>query len=291
MVTEGIRLRPDVIVVDVGIPLVNGLDAARKINVQAPDIKFVFLTMRDDPNLAAAALELDPIGFVLKHSPVQELLKAIDRVLHGKSYLTPKLRAGDWLETKAKARQFSKEMPPRQRGIVQLLAEGRSIKEIAGLLGISEKTVKFHKHHIMKAFNLESSQKCSEAISTCSSRRIAGCDSPTVTFRIQRFPESARRHQHPPVREASVTDWGSTLPDRFLAARALWPTGCEAASGSRLFVKRLQRRSTCEENAFGWRSPAFRCVDLFDDGCGTSSGARARRQRRGRRRTGELALP
>ena len=156
MVTEAIRLRPDVIVVDVGMPLLNGLDAARKINAQAPNIKFVFLTMRDDPNLAAAALELDPIGFVLKHSPVQELLKAIDQVLHGKSYLTPKLRVGDWVETKAKARQFSKEMTPRQRGIVQLLAEGRSMKEIAALLDISEKTVEFHKHHIMKAFNLES---------------------------------------------------------------------------------------------------------------------------------------
>ena len=156
MVTEAIRLRPDVIVVDVGMPLLNGLDAARKINVQAPNIKFVFLTMRDDPNLAAAALEIDPIGFVLKHSPVQELLKAIDHVLHGKSYLTPKLRAEDWVERKSRARQFSTEMTPRQRGIVQLLAEGRSMKEIAGLLDLSERTVEFHKHHIMKAFNLES---------------------------------------------------------------------------------------------------------------------------------------
>jgi DNA-binding NarL/FixJ family response regulator len=156
MVKEAIRLRPDVIVVDVGMPLLNGLDAARKINVQAPNIKFVFLTMRDDPNLAAAALELDPIGFVLKHSLAQELLHAIDHVLHGKSYLTPKLRAEDWVERKARARQFSKEMTPRQRGIVQLLAEGRSMKEIACLLDISEKTAEYHKHHIMKAFNLES---------------------------------------------------------------------------------------------------------------------------------------
>jgi DNA-binding NarL/FixJ family response regulator len=156
MVKEAIRLRPDVIVVDVGMPLLNGLDAARKINVQAPNIKFVFLTMRDDPNLAAAALELDPIGFVLKHSLGQELLEAIDHVLHGKSYLTPKLRAEDWVERKARARQFSKEMTPRQRGIVQLLAEGRSMKEIACLLDISEKTAEYHKHRIMKAFNLES---------------------------------------------------------------------------------------------------------------------------------------
>ncbi len=156
MVAEAVRLRPDVIVVDVGMPLLNGLDAARRIKVQAPNIKFIFLTMQDDPNLAAATLELGPIGFVLKHSTGQELLKAIDHVLHGKSYLTPKLRAEDWVATKARARQFSKEMTPRQREIVQLHAEGRTIKEMAGVLDISEKTVEFHKHHIQQSFNLRS---------------------------------------------------------------------------------------------------------------------------------------
>ena len=156
MVTEAIRLRPDVIVVDVGMPLLNGLDAARKINVQAPDIKFVFLTMRDDPNVAAAALELGPIGFVLKHSAGKELLRAIDHVLHGKSYLTPKLRAEDWVATKARARQFSKELTQRQKEIVQMHAEGRSVKEIADVLEISRKTVEFHKHHIQGSFNLRS---------------------------------------------------------------------------------------------------------------------------------------
>jgi DNA-binding NarL/FixJ family response regulator len=156
MVAEATRLRPDVIVVDVGMPLLNGLDAARRIKEQAPNIKFIFLTMRDDPNLAAAALELGPIAFVLKHSTGQELLKAIDHVLHGKPYLTPKLRAGDWVATKARARQFSTEMTPRQRDIVQLFAEGLPMKQIAGLLNLSEKTVEFHKHHIMEAFNLRS---------------------------------------------------------------------------------------------------------------------------------------
>ena len=156
MVAEAMRLQPDVIVVDVGMPLLNGLDAARRIKEQAPNIKFVFLTMHDDPNLAAAALELGPVAFVLKHSTGAELLKAIDHVLHGKPYLTPKLRADDWVETKARARQFSKEMTPRQRDIVQLFAEGCQMKQIAGLLNLSEKTVEFHKHHIMEAFNLRS---------------------------------------------------------------------------------------------------------------------------------------
>jgi DNA-binding NarL/FixJ family response regulator len=156
MVEEAVRLRPDVIVVDVGMPLLNGLDAARRIKEQSPNAKFIFLTMHDDPNLAASALGLGPIGFVLKHSAGQELLTAIDQVLHGRPYLTPKLKAEDWVETKARARQFSKEMTPRQREIVQLYAEGRPMKQIAGLLNLSQKTVEFHKHHIMEAFNLRS---------------------------------------------------------------------------------------------------------------------------------------
>jgi DNA-binding NarL/FixJ family response regulator len=156
LVEEAIRLRPDLIIVDVGMPLLNGIDAARRIKVQAPNIKFVFLTMQDDPNLAAAALELGSIGFVLKQAAGTELLKAIDHVLHRKSYLTPKLRADDWVATKARARQFSKEMTPRQREIVQMFAEGQPMKQIAGLLNLSEKTVEFHKHHIMVAFNLRS---------------------------------------------------------------------------------------------------------------------------------------
>ncbi len=131
-------------------------DAARRIKEQAPDIKFIFLTMRDDPNLAAAALELGPIGFVLKHSTGQELLEAVDHVLHGNAYITPKLRAEDWVATKARARQFSRKLTQRQREIVQLLAEGLTIKQIAGLLNLSEKTVEFHKHHVMEAFSLRS---------------------------------------------------------------------------------------------------------------------------------------
>ena len=156
LVAEALRLRPDVIVADVTMPLLNGLDAARRIRVQAPNIKFIFLTMHEDPNLAAAALELGPIGFVLKHSTGQKLLKAVDHVLHRKPYVTPRLRAEDWFATKTRARQFSKEMTPRQKDVVKLYAEGRSMKEIAAVLGLSEKTVEFHKHHIQGSFNLRS---------------------------------------------------------------------------------------------------------------------------------------
>lgn len=156
LVEAAVKLKPEVIVVDVAMPFLNGLDAARRIKEQAPNTKFIFLTMRDDPNLAAAALELGPVAFVLKHSTGPELMKAIDHVLHGKSYLTPTLRADDWVVARTRARQFAKELTPRQRDVVQLFAEGRSLKEIAGLLDLSEKTIEFHKHHIMEAFNLKS---------------------------------------------------------------------------------------------------------------------------------------
>jgi DNA-binding NarL/FixJ family response regulator len=156
MVDEAIRLLPDLVIADIGMPLLNGLDAARRIREHAPNVKLIFLTMQDDPNLAAAALELGRVAFVLKHSGTSELRKAIDLVLHGHSYLTPRLRADDWAQTKARARQYANELTPRQRDILQLFAEGASIKEIAGLLNLSEKTVEFHKHHIMGAFNLKS---------------------------------------------------------------------------------------------------------------------------------------
>jgi DNA-binding NarL/FixJ family response regulator len=83
-------------------------------------------------------------------------LKAIDQVLHGKNYLTPRLRAEDWVTVKTRARRYSQQLTARQRDIVQLWGEGRPIKEIAGHLNLSEKTVEFHKHHIMETFNLKS---------------------------------------------------------------------------------------------------------------------------------------
>ena len=156
MVKEGIRLRPDVIVVDVGMPILNGLDAARKIREQDRNIKFIFLTMQDDPNLAAAALELGPVAFVLKHSAGSELQIAIEQVLHGKPYVTRKMRSEDWAQAKARARQYSKELSLRQREVVQLFGEGRSLKEIADLLNLSEKTVEFHKRRIMESFGIKS---------------------------------------------------------------------------------------------------------------------------------------
>ena len=156
LLSAAAKLSPDVIVVDIGMPLLNGLDAAQRIRELLPKVKLVFLTMQDDPNLAAAAMELGSVAFVLKHSTGSELLNAIEQVLHGKSYLTPKLRSEDWVTMKHRAKQFSKELTPRQREIVQLWAEGHSLKQIGAALNLSEKTVEFHKHHIMEVHNLKS---------------------------------------------------------------------------------------------------------------------------------------
>jgi DNA-binding NarL/FixJ family response regulator len=156
LVTEALRLKPDVIVADIGMPLLNGLDAAKRVRLQLPRVKLVFLTMQDNPNLAAAALELGSAAFVLKQSAGSELLNAIDQVMHGKCYVTPKLRPDDWTVQKTRASYISKQLTSRQRDIVQMCAEGRAIKEIAGHLNLSEKTVEFHKYHIMETFNLKS---------------------------------------------------------------------------------------------------------------------------------------
>jgi DNA-binding NarL/FixJ family response regulator len=156
MLEEAVRLKPDVIVTDVAMPLLNGLDAARRIQEQVPNVRFVFLTMHADPNLAAAALQLGRVAFVLKCSGGLELLKAIDQILHGHPYMTPMLRSADWVTAKARARQFSRELTKRQRDVVQLFAEGRPMKQIASILSLSEKTVEFHKHHIMETFHVRS---------------------------------------------------------------------------------------------------------------------------------------
>jgi DNA-binding NarL/FixJ family response regulator len=156
LLIEAPKLKPDVIVPDIGMPFLNGLDAAERLKPFLPGTKFVFLTMKDDPNLAAAALNLGAVGYVLKHSAASELLKAISEVLQGKSYVTARLQAENWAVREVRARRFSKELTPRQKDVLQLLAEGRRMKEVADILKVSEKGVMFHKYQIMQSFNLKS---------------------------------------------------------------------------------------------------------------------------------------
>ena len=156
LVTDAIRLKPDIIVLDVGMPLLNGLDAARRIREQLPSVRLVFLTMQQNAHVAAAALELGNAAFVLKHAASGELVSAIEYVWRGETYISPKLRSGAPVERKNQASQSSKNLTSRQRDIVQLFAEGYGLKEIAERLNLSLKTIEFHKHHIMAEFDLKS---------------------------------------------------------------------------------------------------------------------------------------
>lgn len=155
LVIEAPQLNPDIIVVDVSMPSLNGLDAALQLMAIRPCSKFVFLTMQNDRNLAAAVSNLGSVGFVLKHSAASELNLALSEVLGGRPYITPTLRPEDWAMRETRAEQYSKQLTSRQREVLQLLAEGRAMKEIAAMLEVSEKTVSFHKYHIMEQFNLK----------------------------------------------------------------------------------------------------------------------------------------
>jgi DNA-binding NarL/FixJ family response regulator len=149
--------KPDVIVADVTMPHLNGIDALAQLRQGGDRVPVVFLTMHRDVTFARRALDAGASGFVLKHSAPAELISAIRAALEGKTWLTPQL-AGEVLgamkEGPGKAADPVAALTPRQREVLQLLAEGRSAKEIASRLEISARTVEFHKYQIMEALDL-----------------------------------------------------------------------------------------------------------------------------------------
>ncbi len=152
------ELQPDVIVADISMPLLNGIEAVRQIKRTNKKIKVVFLTMHPDVTYAASAFEAGASGYVLKHSAPSELTTAIQSALRGKTYVTP-LIAGELMQFyKARTDQRDEltRLTPRQREVLQLLAEGRSAKEIATILNISARTVEFHKYRIMDDLGITS---------------------------------------------------------------------------------------------------------------------------------------
>ena len=154
------KLRPDVIVADITMPHLNGIDALAPLKKEHPGVKVVFLTMHQDVAYARRALEAGAMGFVLKHSAPAELITAIRAALNGQTYITPAL-AGEVFRAIRHEPQGPSDpaakLTPRQREILQLLAEGRSAKEIADTLAISARTVEFHKYQMMEALKLHNS--------------------------------------------------------------------------------------------------------------------------------------
>jgi DNA-binding NarL/FixJ family response regulator len=158
LVAAAESLKPDVIVLDISMPILNGLEAGRQIKQRTRDVKLVFLTMNEDPDLAAAAFRAGASAYLLKRSASSELLDAIREAMHGRSYITPLITSGlvgSLMHGDSHA--AGSELTPRQREVLQLLAEGRSMKEVASLLNLTPRTVAFHKYRMMEQLGVKSS--------------------------------------------------------------------------------------------------------------------------------------
>jgi len=157
LVAAARKLRPDVIVSDISMPQMNGLDALAHLKRDNPAVRVVFLTMHRDAAYARRALEAGASGFVLKHSAPAELVLAVRAALQGRTFIAPELAAEVFRTAKEKDADPLAALTPRQREILQLLAEGKSAKVIAAALGLSARTVEFHKYTLMDALGMENS--------------------------------------------------------------------------------------------------------------------------------------
>jgi DNA-binding NarL/FixJ family response regulator len=150
------ELMPDLVLLDLGMPLLNGLDAGLELKKSLPKTKLIVLTMNEDPDVASKALRQWASGYLLKKSAGIELKKAISEVLLGHSYVTPSIAQKLMDEFIRDPRpDRAKELTQRQRQVLQLLAEGRSMKEAAAVLDIAVRTIAFHKYRIMEDFGLK----------------------------------------------------------------------------------------------------------------------------------------
>ena len=152
------KMRPDVIVVDIGMPLLNGLAAGQQLKKIMPRVKLVYVTMNEDPDVAAEAVETGASVYLLKSSAASELLKGIHEALKGGSYITPRVRRAmdDSFIRSPIRRAVPKKLTIRQTEVLQLLAEGRSMKEVAAVLDLTPRTVAFHKYRIMEVIGARS---------------------------------------------------------------------------------------------------------------------------------------
>ena len=154
-----ISFRPDAVVVDVAMPRLNGLEACRQLKDRLPGVKLVFLTMSEDPELAREAMKMGASGYVLKKCAGSELIDALKAAMRGRTYVTRQIARGmeECFIRNPEGIHQSKSLTPRQREVVQLLAEGKSMKEAAYLLSVAPRTVAFHKYRVMQDLGLKTS--------------------------------------------------------------------------------------------------------------------------------------
>ncbi len=157
LLEQAARLQPDVIVLDIVMPRLNGLDAARQLKAKMPRVKLIFMTMHEDPYLVGEAFRAGASAFLLKEAAASELTEALDQVLKGGSYVTP--CAAEGLNNISLRNPKDRDHVPvpsvRQREVIQLLAEGYSMKEVANALGIAVRTVAGHKYAVMELLQLK----------------------------------------------------------------------------------------------------------------------------------------
>jgi DNA-binding NarL/FixJ family response regulator len=157
LVSVAQELEPDVVVLDISMPQLNGIDAARQIHKLVPHCKLIFLTMHTDPHYAQEAFQAGASGYLLKRSAASELPQAIQAVLKEQHYVTPAITKEVFTPFLIHSHQTTSNqdpLTPRQREVLQLVAEGQGTKDIATILNLSVKTVEFHKSHIMKELDL-----------------------------------------------------------------------------------------------------------------------------------------
>lgn len=154
------QLNPDLVLVDLNMPLLNGLDASAQLKQALPKIKIIVLTMNEDPEIAAETLGKWASGYLLKKSAGSELLKAVHEVLRGRKYITPALQdAVEEIISRDSRSESGPTLTQRQREVLQLLAEGHTMKEAAAILNVATRTVAFHKYKIMQEFGLENNSE------------------------------------------------------------------------------------------------------------------------------------
>ncbi len=159
LLDAALELKPDVIVLDIAMPQMNGIAAAKRLKQTMPEVKLIFLTVNEDADIASEAMRIGASGYLLKSSAASELFQAIETALEGRSYVTPMIMR-EMVASLANDRQTveaSAKLTMRQREVLQLLAEGRSMKEAAKLLGVSPRTIAFHKYRIMNELSLKTS--------------------------------------------------------------------------------------------------------------------------------------
>jgi len=152
------NLNPEVIVADISMPLLNGLDAARQLRRDGVAAKIVFLTMHADVQLAAEAFRVGASGYLVKQSAAEELITAIHEVVKGRAYISPLITKdviNFLMDTAQGTERQAVKLTPRQREVLQLVAEGRTMKEIGSILNISTRTVESHKYEMMEALGVQ----------------------------------------------------------------------------------------------------------------------------------------